>query len=118
MSRVVPIISALPSLTALATTLKRYAAELPADELPALVGAMEEAKALAWSRLVRPEPRQPGADASSLLGAKAMADRLGVDASWVRDRARRGLIPCIRAGRYRRFDPAAVIWALQEQKVA
>lgn len=33
-----------------------------------------------------------------------MTERLGVPASWVRQSARSGAIPCVRLGRYVRFD--------------
>jgi excisionase family DNA binding protein len=39
-----------------------------------------------------------------LLDAKAIAERLGVPESWVREAARSGAIPCVRLGRYVRFD--------------
>jgi excisionase family DNA binding protein len=39
-----------------------------------------------------------------LLDAKAVADRLGVPVSWVRESARSGAIPHVRLGRYVRFD--------------
>jgi excisionase family DNA binding protein len=41
-----------------------------------------------------------------LLDAVELADRLGVPASWVRESARSGAIPCVRLGRYVRFDLA------------
>jgi excisionase family DNA binding protein len=37
-----------------------------------------------------------------------VADRLGVPVSWVRESARSGAIPCVRLGRYVRFDLADV----------
>jgi excisionase family DNA binding protein len=39
-----------------------------------------------------------------LLDAKAIAERLGVPESWVREAARSGAIPHVRLGRYVRFD--------------
>ena len=39
-----------------------------------------------------------------LLDAKAIAERLGVPESWVRESARSGAIPHVRLGRYVRFD--------------
>ena len=112
MARVLPITPALPSMGALAMTLKRYATELPTDELPGLVGELEAAKALAWARLATParEP-QPAAD-TALLDAKAMAERLQVPESWLRESARRGRVPCVYVGRYMRFDPECVRRAL------
>lgn len=40
-----------------------------------------------------------------LLDAKEVAARLGVSESWVREAARTGALPCVRLGRYVRFDP-------------
>ncbi len=112
MARVLPIAPALPSLGALATTLRRYATALPAEELPALVGELEAAKALAWVRLTTPESRQPAAEPGRLLNAKAMAECLQVPESWLREHARRGRIPCVHVGRYTRFDAECVRRAL------
>ncbi len=39
-----------------------------------------------------------------LVDAQTVADRLGVPVSWVRESARSGAIPCVRLGRYVRFD--------------
>ena len=39
-----------------------------------------------------------------LLTAVEVADRLGVPTSWVRESARSGAIPCVRLGRYVRFE--------------
>ena len=116
MTRVLPITPALPSMGALATTLKRYATELPTDEVPALVGELEAAKARAYARLATAdrdtqEHRSP-ADAGRLLDAKAMAERLQVPESWLRESARRGRVPCVYVGRYMRFDPECVRRAL------
>jgi len=116
MARVLPITPALPSLGALAATLKRYAAELPAEELPALVGELEAAKAQAWARLATPAREPAPADATALLDAMAMAERLKVPESWLREHARRGLIPCVYVGRYMRFSPAAVLRALSDRR--
>ena len=43
-----------------------------------------------------------------LLDAIEVAERLGVPVSWVRESARSGAIPCVRLGRYVRFDMADV----------
>ncbi len=39
-----------------------------------------------------------------LVDAHAVADRLGVPVSWVRDQTRSGAMPCVELGRYRRYD--------------
>ena len=43
-----------------------------------------------------------------LLDAQDVAERLGVPVSWVRESARTGAMPCVRLGRYVRFDLADV----------
>jgi excisionase family DNA binding protein len=39
-----------------------------------------------------------------LLDAAAVAERLGVPKTWVHESARSGALPCVRLGRYVRFD--------------
>ena len=41
---------------------------------------------------------------SRLVDAGAIAELLGVPKSWVLESARSGAIPCVRLGRYVRFD--------------
>ena len=43
-----------------------------------------------------------------LLDARAVAERLSVPETWVRESARAGAMPCVRLGRYVRFDLADV----------
>ena len=118
MARILPITSALPDLKALSETLRRYAQELPYEELPALVGELEAAKARVWSRLARHEQEEPPAsDGENLLDAEAMARRLDVPQSWLREQARRGRIPYIRLGHYMRFDPRAVVRRLTGEDI-
>ena len=51
-----------------------------------------------------------------LLDAREVAPRLGVPVSWVRESARSGAMPCVRLGRYVRFDLADVEAWLEECK--
>jgi excisionase family DNA binding protein len=51
-----------------------------------------------------------------LLDAKAIAERLGVPETWVRESVRSGAIPHVRLGRYVRFDLADVEKWLEECK--
>jgi excisionase family DNA binding protein len=39
-----------------------------------------------------------------LVDARAVAERLGVPVSWVREQTRSGAMPCVELGRYRRYD--------------
>lgn len=106
-------VSPPPALPALAATLRRAVAELPRGELPALLGELETARALAWVRLAAPAPAPASSKDGTLLDAKAMAERLGVPDSWLREHARHGRIPCVYVGRYMRFDPDRVRCALE-----
>jgi hypothetical protein len=101
----------LPCLDSLAATLRRYAHELPSEELPALVGGLEAAKALAWSRLTLPTAATPQTE--PLLTAEELAPVVKLPVHAVRDRARRGIIPSVPVGRYVRFQASAVIAALK-----
>lgn len=47
-----------------------------------------------------------------LMDAEQLAAVLGIPQTWIEDRARRGEIPSIRAGRWRRFSRRAVEQAL------
>jgi excisionase family DNA binding protein len=43
-----------------------------------------------------------------LVDAAVVAERLGVPVTWVREQVRANAIPCVRLGRYVRFDLADV----------
>ena len=45
---------------------------------------------------------------AKLLKAEEVAERLDVPVSWVYYAARTGLLPCVKAGRYKRFRPADI----------
>jgi excisionase family DNA binding protein len=51
-----------------------------------------------------------------LLDANEVAALLNVPASWVREQSRTGTIPCLRLGRYVRFEREAVISWLGDQR--
>jgi excisionase family DNA binding protein len=51
-----------------------------------------------------------------LLDAEAVAQMLGVPKTWIYEQARRGLIPCIELGRYRRFRREAIEAWIEEQE--
>lgn len=51
-----------------------------------------------------------------LLDAAAVAERLGVPKTWVLESARSGAMPCVRLGRYVRFDMADVEAWVEECK--
>lgn len=51
-----------------------------------------------------------------LVDAQAVAERLGVPASWVRESTRSGAMPHVRLGRYVRYDLDDVALWLEECK--
>ena len=57
------------------------ARELPAEELPGLIGQLEAAKATAWARLTAPTPTHPERD--ELLSVPEAARRLGVSEDYL-----------------------------------
>ena len=58
------------------------------------------------------EPKPIG----QLVTIKEMADLLRVNTSWLYERTRLNQIPCIRVGKYVRFEPEKVIAYLKEQQ--
>jgi excisionase family DNA binding protein len=98
-----------------------WARNLPVESIPALVQLAAVQSALAvrlmgsisdaadCSRALdnRPEP------AESFVDAKEMARRLDVHESWVRTEQRAGRIPFVQIGRYIRFRPSEVAFALK-----
>lgn len=47
-----------------------------------------------------------------LVDGKTIASTFNIPTSWIMERARAGLLPCVMVGRYRRFEIAAVRAAL------
>lgn len=66
-----------------------------AETLPAIIGDLESAKALAWARLTTPSPGPLKAeDTEGNISVKVAALRLGVSDRWVYKNARR--LPFVR----------------------
>ncbi len=53
---------------------------------------------------------------AKLLTLNQLAERTGLPAAWLKREADAGRLPCIRAGRLRMFDLAAVLNALAERQ--
>jgi hypothetical protein len=53
---------------------------------------------------------------AKLLTLHKLAERTGLPAAWLRREADAGRLPCIRAGRLRMFDLAAVLKALADRQ--
>ena len=87
-------------------------------ELPALIGELEQAKALAWSRLALPEPAANDGD-DALLNVEQVHELLNVPVSYVYDLARTHKLPKVKVGKYLRFSRADVVaWAHQQRSDA
>ena len=52
---------------------------------------------------------KPEAAVEKLVDVREMARILNVPVSWLYERTRLGTIPCLRIGKYVRFDPAEVL---------
>lgn len=74
---------------------------------------LEEARTRARGLLpARQEPA--GATTAELVDAEALAALTSLPQSWLEDQARRGSLPSLQLGKYRRFEVAAVIPALRK----
>jgi excisionase family DNA binding protein len=91
------------------STVLAWVKGLSRDEIPAVLAALA-------ARLLE-QPAASNSTTSELIDAASLAARLGVHESFVRTAARAGRIPCVRVGRYVRFDIAAVTAALAEAKL-
>src|SRR5262249_337778 len=99
--------AAMTALVALLAAL----AEVPADQLPEAIGALEAAKARAWARLTTPQDREPhvSSDNGALLDIERAACLIGKSTSWLYREGRAGRIPFARRiGHGLRFDPAGL----------
>src|SRR5262245_2766804 len=87
-------------------------AEVPADQLPEAIGALEAAKARAWARLTTPavpgaEPH--GSSDGAALDVAEVARRTGMSVPWLYREARAGRLPFARRlGRRLVFDAAGL----------
>ena len=99
-------------MTDVRAQLRRLVDSTPAAELPALIAEIAGAHAAALTRLVIPPASKTVAE-TDIVTADELATRLKVPPSWVREKARAGEIPCIRAGHYMRFRLSEVLEALR-----
>ena len=82
--------------------LNTYIEQALVTELPALIGGLEQARALAWSRLAQPAPAPSDGD-DALLNVKETSKLLNVPVSYVYDLARQHKLPGVKVGKYLRF---------------
>jgi excisionase family DNA binding protein len=94
--------------------LNKYIEQASLAELPALLGGLEQAKALAWSRLAQPVPAAGSVD-ESLLNVEETSKLLNIPVSYVYDLARTHKLPKVKIGKYLRFSRVEVLaWARQQ----
>ena len=79
-------------------------ATLQADDVPSLLGALEQLRASLWVQMVRvpvPAAREPGTDASDeILTVADVSDELRFTRSYVYEAIRRGDLAAVRKGKY------------------
>jgi hypothetical protein len=74
---------------------------------------LEEARCRARELLPATESSQAG-PAERMVDAARLAELVGVPASWLEEQARRGRLPSLQLGKYRRFHVAEAIAALRK----
>jgi excisionase family DNA binding protein len=77
----------------------------------------EFTRAIARGIAPAPAPDAPPVSDGRLVDSAEMGTRIGCTAEHVEALAKRGEVPAVRIGRYLRFNPAAVLAALQARDV-
>lgn len=85
---------------------------IPLPGIGTLVLSDEAYKAALAAGAALASPSPATASDEPLLDAPQLAEALSIPVTWVEQKAREGLIPSIRAGRWRRFSRASVERAL------
>ena len=81
-----------------ADDLARIVADAPPSDLPALVGALAQAQAVALARIVQPAPERGEGTGDRLLTMPEAAERLGISEHQAREMGRRHELPTIIVG--------------------
>ncbi len=97
------------------------AAEIPAEQVSALLGELEHLRAALWVRLVTaPAASAPAPEPTRLLAADEVAAWLGVPKSYVYELARRrtpDALPTVAFGKYVRFAVGDVVtWVARHRR--
>jgi len=88
---------------------------LGSQTLALTLAEFEAARKRASDLGLSPQARPERQTSERLVDSKTMAEALAVPVGWVEERARQGQIPSVVVGKYRRFEPGAVIAALSNQ---
>ena len=93
--------------------LNKHIEQASLAELPTLIGELEQAKAMAWSRLAQPATALSSDD--MLLNVEETSKLLNIPVSYVYDLARTHKLPKVKIGKYLRFSRMEVLaWARQQ----
>lgn len=100
-----------PKLTDAIQVLEQVILSVSLAEIPSLLGSLEKAKALSWSRMLaeqqHAQPETTGK--TTLLTAPQVAERLNVPPSFVYEAARQGKLKPVKLGeKYVRFTQGTV----------
>jgi hypothetical protein len=103
----------MTALDTLQATIEHLLADLPAGDLPGLMGILDVGKARVLARIMG-EATAPKADTTpQLVDAVEMARIIDVPVFWVQDKGRRGIIPRVTIGHYQRFNVPEVLEAVR-----
>jgi hypothetical protein len=91
---------------------KRIALCLPDGRWLALDREVFEAGLTQGAELEPPKSRSIAPAGPRLLTSEQLGDRLNIPATWLEEAARRDEIPCVRIGKYVRFDIDEVLSCL------
>lgn len=89
-----------------------FGGSLLAFKLDQFTEALERGRNLAPS----PQPQVATAESDRIVDADGMQKMTGIPASWFLEQARRGEIPHLRAGKYRRFVVREVLEAIAARR--
>jgi excisionase family DNA binding protein len=79
--------------------LDKLVADAPPDQVPYILGRLEQAKAMAWARLMALGPTPAAAaDADELMTMEKAADYLKIDVETARAMGRAGTLPTVKLG--------------------
>lgn len=95
-------------LTVLFSELQEALNEATLEDCPAIIGALEQAKARAWSRMIMNGPSADDDRPDKLLTVAEVATMLSIPESRGYELIRQGKIESMRIGKYVRVDPAKV----------
>jgi excisionase family DNA binding protein len=88
----------------------RRVADLRANEIPALLGTLEQVRAALWARMIRPQAEvvqdSRGAAGDQLLTVAEVAAEAKFTPGYVYDAVRRGQLSAVRKGKYVRIRRA------------